>query len=100
MQTAYRSATAFASLATATSGLLSQQSQWPLLKLFGADALLAHCSSRGALFLVIAKLAQDPIVWFAAALSIYCVLLAVVLRREKAPRNRASYLPSEILEES
>jgi hypothetical protein len=37
---------------------------------------------------VIAKLAQDPVFWFAGVLSAYCALLAIVLRTERAGWNR------------
>ena len=49
---------------------------------------------------LITMLAQDPVVWLAAVLSTYCALLAVVLRRERAPRNRNKYLSPETLEKS
>ena len=51
-------------------------------------------------FFVIMKLAQDPIVWIAVLLSTYCALLAIVLRIERAARNRNTYLSSELLENS
>jgi hypothetical protein len=50
---------------------------------------------------VITNLAQGPIViWFAGVLSAYGALLAVVLRRERAPRNRYTCLSLETLEKS
>ena len=39
----YQGLTVLTILRTATSGLLSQMSRWPLLKLSGADNSLAHC---------------------------------------------------------
>jgi hypothetical protein len=48
---------------------------------------------------VIAKLAQEPMIWFAVVLATYCALLAVVLRSEKAVhRNRNTYFSPELLE--
>ena len=49
---------------------------------------------------MITTLAQDPVVWFAAVLSTYCALLAVVLRAERVPWNRNTFLSPEILETS
>ena len=44
---------------------------------------------------MIAKLAQDPVIWFAGVLSTYFILLAVVLRMERAPWNRGTSLSIE-----
>jgi hypothetical protein len=86
------------SLSTATSGPLSRMGRWSLLELSGADTLLARCSG-GGLFFVITNLAQDPIVdWLAGVLSLYCALLAVVLRSERIARNRSTSLSPKIWE--
>ena len=50
---------------------------------------------------MITKLAQDPIIWFAAGFATYCALLAVVLRAERAKhRNRNIYGSPDLLETS
>lgn len=48
---------------------------------------------------MITKLAQDPIIWFAAVFATYCALLAFVLRAERAKhRNRSTYFSPELME--
>jgi hypothetical protein len=72
----------------------------PLLKLSPVPIPYWPIAEVEEPFFAMMKLAQDPILWFAAALSTYFALLGVVLRTERVARNRNTYLSPEILERS